>query len=303
MADGNVQPPTTAMVTPAFLDNAPAPFLQSPDSDKDHWGVWLLAWNNYLSIVTAVLPGQLTNVVKMSSYSTLGAEGFCKSIADPVISSPVLTYSWLKAQKYVPYGTFSAAVNTSVSVFLAELCALAKHTSLARFTVEGKNAQDYIIGAIKQHLLCEDEIILQNFLNNAVTAETAEADQQLLQEGKIGTIKQRSRQPVATMIDCPQLDLALADRHPAIAAHHLLFAYTEATQDAIQTAVNVQHYSQCNNCGKNGHFVCICQSSKVTEPSSNQIATVCSSDTLDDLWTRAKGTYIRAAAHSSANAS
>ena len=56
MADGNVQPPTAATVAPAFLGNVPAPFLQSPDSDKDDWNVWLLAWNNYSQLRLSRIP-------------------------------------------------------------------------------------------------------------------------------------------------------------------------------------------------------------------------------------------------------
>ena len=123
MADGNVQPSTAATVAPAFLGNTPAPFLQSPDSDKDNWNVWLLAWNNYLSVVTALSPGQLTDAVKNAMLlNALGTEGFRKSTADPILSSPT-TASYtdfqsaatrllsVKGSEIRASWTFSAAVN------------------------------------------------------------------------------------------------------------------------------------------------------------------------------------------------
>ena len=84
-ADGIAQLPTTAALAPAFLGNAPAPFPQTPDSDKDDWNVWLSAWNNYLSVFTTLSPGQLTDAVKNAMLlNALGAEGFRKSTADPI---------------------------------------------------------------------------------------------------------------------------------------------------------------------------------------------------------------------------
>ena len=139
----------------------------------------------------------------------------------------------------------------TVSSFLAELRALAKHTSLARFTFEEKNAEDYIIdallalgsksSAIQQRLLREDNITLQNFYNIAVTAETVEADQQLLQEGKVDVIKKRSRQPSSNQVRHSSTRSPFADGHSAVAVLHLPFACAAAVQDAIQTTANVQH--------------------------------------------------------------
>ena len=123
MANSIAQLPTTTALTPAFLGNAPAPFLQMPDSDKDNWNVWLSAWNNYLSVFTALSPGQLTDAVKNAMLlNALGAEGFRKLTANPILSNPAtMSYTDFqsaatrlfpsKALRYVPYAISSAAVN------------------------------------------------------------------------------------------------------------------------------------------------------------------------------------------------
>ena len=277
--------------------------------------MWLSAWNNYLSVFTALSPGQLTDAVKNAMLlNALGAEGFRKSTADPILSNPATTsytdFQSAATRLFSVKGSEIRALRNllcrrqhsseTVSGFLAELRALAKHTSLARFTFEEKNAEDYIIGAllalgakspaIQQRLLREDNITLQNFYNIATTAETAEADQQLLQEGKIGAIKQRGRPP-------SHFD---ATRHSSSGSRP---RGRSASRGRPPSSVCLRcgrqgRHTDINQCpalkSKRGHFARICQSSKVTELSNNQIATVRFSDAVNVL--PQKRLYIRTAA-------
>ena len=258
--------------------------------------------------------------------NALGAEEFRKSTADPILSSPT-TASYTDFQSaatrlFSVKGSEIRALRNllchrqrsdeTVSSFLAELRALVKHTSLARFTFEENNAEDYVIGAllalgakssaIQQRLLREDNITLQNFYNIAVTVETAEADQQLLQEGKVGAIKKRSRQPSSNQVrhsstgSRPRGRSLSRGRPPSSVCLHC--GRPGRHPDNSQCPALK---SRCNNCGRPGHFARICPSSKVTEPLNNQIATVRFSDTVSappDMCI-----YVRVATHSYTDAS
>ena len=71
----------------ALIAKPPASFLESPDSNKDGWNVWLTAWDNYLVVLESVSRGAISNAVKNTMLvNAIGAEGFCLSMSDPVLS-------------------------------------------------------------------------------------------------------------------------------------------------------------------------------------------------------------------------
>ena len=42
-------------VASAFVGRPPAPFLETPDSDKESWNVWIKSWDNYLVVLSSLL--------------------------------------------------------------------------------------------------------------------------------------------------------------------------------------------------------------------------------------------------------
>ena len=191
----------------------------------------------------------------------------------------------------MPCGIFSAAVNTLVrlSGFLAELLRSDQTHFSSLFHFEGKNAEDYIyrcLARLEYQVTC-------------YTASQSRLKQPKLtnnncKKAKLAPSSNEVANPVATITNAAQLNLALADGYPAAPAHHLLFAYATAAQGRHPGNSQCPALkSQCNNCSKHGHFAHICQSSKVTviqKPNS------CSSFFRHSL---DKGTYVRAAAHCS----
>ena len=175
----------------------------------------------------------------------------------------------------------------TVSGFLTELHALAKHTSLARFTAEGKNVEDYIVGAllalsdkspaIQQRLLREDDITLQKLLQHRSHCWNSQS------WPKTVVVRQnwrhRGRQPSRS---CLPFSVCLRCGRQGRTTRKQSMSGTKEPMQQLR---------------KRGHFARICQSSKVTEPFSNQIATVCFSDTVNDL--PDKGICVLAAAHGS----
>ena len=77
----------TPAAASAFIAKPPAPFLESPDSNKDGWNVWLAAWDNYLVVLESVSRGAISDAVKNAMLlNAIGAEGFRLSMSDPVLS-------------------------------------------------------------------------------------------------------------------------------------------------------------------------------------------------------------------------
>ena len=85
-------------VASAFVGQPPAPVLETPDSDKESWNVWIKAWDNYLVILSALSPSSMSDEVKNAMLlNALGAEGFHLATSDPVLSNPTSSYTDVKA--------------------------------------------------------------------------------------------------------------------------------------------------------------------------------------------------------------
>ena len=51
-------------ITSTFVGRPPASFLETPDSDKESWNVWIKSWENYLVVLSALSPGAIPDSVK-----------------------------------------------------------------------------------------------------------------------------------------------------------------------------------------------------------------------------------------------
>ena len=81
-------------ITSTFVGRPPAPFLETPDSDKESWNVWIKSWENYLVVLSALSPGAIPDSVKNAMLlNALGTEGFRLATSDPILSDPTASYT------------------------------------------------------------------------------------------------------------------------------------------------------------------------------------------------------------------
>ena len=210
-------------VASAFVGRPPAPFLETPDSDKESWNIWIKAWDNYLVVLSALSPSSMSDEVKYAMMlNALGAEGFRLATSDPVLSNPTSSYTDVKAAATHLFSVKGSEVRAiknllsrrqhsdeTVGSYVTELRALAQLTSLSKFVdaTNNTNAEDCILAAMlalgvklrtAQHrLLREETISLKEFANLASAAESAEADQHVIFGSKISVVAQRSSRPTA----------------------------------------------------------------------------------------------------------
>ena len=289
-ANANVAPAAT--ITSTFVGQAPPPFMESPDSAKTDWNTWFLAWDNYLTVLTSLSPGQFTDGIKNAMLlNALGSEGFRLSTADPVLSAPATTTPHQLQDSCHPtllHQGLRGACNPrpplppaalrrkTVGNYLAELRSLAKRTSLAQFTHEQRDAESYILAAmlalgvqsraIQQRLLREEQVTLQAFYNIAASAETAESDQRTLSDGQnkqINKVTRRGRSP-SSQRGYPRDKPSRPHRskstrrghHPSDVCMRCDRSGCHNDKDQCPALSSI-----CDKCGKLGHYARICQSS------------------------------------------
>ena len=147
-------------VASAFVGRPPAPFLETPDSDKESWNVWIKAWDNYLVVLSSTSDELKNNAMLLNA---LGAEGFRLATSDPVLSNPTSSYTNVKAAATRLFSVKGSEVRAiknllsrrqhsdkTVGSYVTELRALAQLTSLSKFVdaTNNTNAEDYILAVM-----------------------------------------------------------------------------------------------------------------------------------------------------------
>ena len=284
-------------VASAFVGRPPAPFLETPDSDKESWNVWLKSWDNYLVVLSSLSPGAISDSVKNAMLlNALGTEGFRLATSDPILSDPTSSYTAVKAAATRLFSMKGSEVHAiknllsrrqqsdeMVSSYVTELRALAQLTSLSTFinTASNENAEDYILAAMlalgvksrtaQQRLLREEALSLKEFTNLASAVESAEADQHVIADSKVGAVAQRGSRPPVKGTKRQSAQTARRRSHSRVRTPNnvCMRCGRPGRHEAPDTCPAINR--ECSKCGKKGHFARICQA---TRSATTKVSTV-----------------------------
>ena len=263
-------------ITSTFVGRPPAPFLETPDSDKESWNVWIKSWDNYLVVLSALFPGAIPDSVKNAMLlNALGTEGFRLATSDPILADPTASYTAVKAAATRLFSVKGSEVRAiknllsrrqqsdeTVSSYVTELRALAQLTSLSTFidTASNENAEDYILAAMlalgvksrtaQQRLLREEALSLKQFINLASAVESAEVDQHVIASSKVGTVAQRGSKPPARGTKRESTQTARGRSHSRTRApNNVCMRCGRSGRHEVPDKCPAIH-SVCNKCGK-----------------------------------------------------